>query len=458
MSKHTVTGKIIIAATFKTVTPFVIGKGKTLSEAADCDVMTNFDGKPYIPASGFAGKLKAFIQSRLPTEKGGLSAYFWGTEYAPTDKQEYQSHIIIEDLLTFDEYAEKKISIRDGVKINYKTGIAEAGAKYDYQVAEPELLFHLKAEITQREGSNFNEIAASINEVHVALKHRDFRIGALTNHGLGVINVIGFKAWHFDFKEKKNTADWFNYLTSIQQIKKINKAYFEVMPTGLSPLVTDITGVLNDGAFRIVASFNLKNSIIIGTDGTAATDEDKKHLQSNGKNILTGKSIRGALRNRAEKIKNVLNLDAKILNVLFGEVDKTNNIKVKGKLRIEELIVEGSKSFTQNRIKIDRFTGGTMSGALFNSAPVTSDDAVQLQFTILKDATANEKGLLLLLLKDLWTEDLAIGGEKNIGRGILTGLNATITDNNGAETIINKDGVSKENTSSLNQYVSSLKP
>ncbi|MCL0081501.1 hypothetical protein M1N64_04660, partial [Peptococcaceae bacterium] len=35
-------------------------------------------------------------------------------------------------------------------------------------------------------------------------------------------------------------------------------------------------------------------------------------------------------------------------------------------------------------------------------------------------------GLLLLILKDLWTADLPIGGEKSIGRGVLEGIKAKI--------------------------------
>ena len=43
----------------------------------------------------------------------------------------------------------------------------------------------------------------------------------------------------------------------------------------------------------------------------------------------------------------------------------------------------------------------------------------------------SEIGLLLLLLKDLWTGDLPLGGESSVGRGRLTGewATATIDDN-----------------------------
>ncbi|WP_269849664.1 hypothetical protein [Methanosarcina horonobensis] len=37
-----------------------------------------------------------------------------------------------------------------------------------------------------------------------------------------------------------------------------------------------------------------------------------------------------------------------------------------------------------------------------------------------------EAGLMMQVLKDLWCGDLAIGGEKNVGRGVLQGLSAAI--------------------------------
>jgi hypothetical protein len=45
----------------------------------------------------------------------------------------------------------------------------------------------------------------------------------------------------------------------------------------------------------------------------------------------------------------------------------------------------------------------------------------------------HEIGLLLLLLKDLWTGDLPLGGESSVGRGRLNGRWATLTYRNGSE-------------------------
>ncbi|MGQ9815302.1 MAG: hypothetical protein ACUVR3_09155, partial [Candidatus Roseilinea sp.] len=43
----------------------------------------------------------------------------------------------------------------------------------------------------------------------------------------------------------------------------------------------------------------------------------------------------------------------------------------------------------------------------------------------------SEIGLLLLLLKDLWTGDLPLGGESSVGRGRLKGVQAVISGPHG---------------------------
>ncbi|MBU0702211.1 hypothetical protein KKE26_13120 [bacterium] len=70
-----------------------------------------------------------------------------------------------------------------------------------------------------------------------------------------------------------------------------------------------------------------------------------------------------------------------------------------------------------------------------------------------------EAGLLLLILKDLWNEDLPIGGEKNVGRGILKGVLAKIQWNRQEITIEEKkDGldISPSDLATLNSFCDSL--
>ena len=101
------------------------------------------------------------------------------------------------------------------------------------------------------------------------------------------------------------------------------------------------------------------------------------------------------------------------------------------RLIVEESEITDSATLVQNRVALDRFTGGAFDTALFAEAPAVGGE-VRLTLTV-RNPTEADKGLLLLLLRDLWTGDLALGGTSNIGRGRLRGLNATITDLRGSE-------------------------
>ena len=76
---------------------------------------------------------------------------------------------------------------------------------------------------------------------------------------------------------------------------------------------------------------------------------------------------------------------------------------------------------------MDRFTGSTIDGALMETEPVWSKTGENFILRLRIDNYKNHEATLLLhLLKDLWTGDLPIGGEKSIGRGVLKGIEATL--------------------------------
>lgn len=212
---------------------------------------------------------------------------------------------------------------------------------------------------------------------------------------------------------------------------------------------------------------------------------------SNGKPVVTGSSLKGAIRSRIERILNtILDSDSnqyyKLKYTLLGftkEEFKEDNGKLikinkifgksenrKGKLRVEEFPLKNVHAEMQARIKIDRFTGGTIESALFDSMPVFSganQENVEIDFMLDKQNFPDWEeaaGLLLLVLKDIWTGTLAIGGEKNVGRGRLKGIKAEINWNDAKvnHKIVLTDNAGKpksenpEDWKILNQFVTKL--
>jgi len=74
----------------------------------------------------------------------------------------------------------------------------------------------------------------------------------------------------------------------------------------------------------------------------------------------------------------------------------------------------------------------------------------------LKNPIDAEVGLLLLILKDLWTEDLPIGGEKNVGRGLLKGKRLVISYKDLNVVINDINSISDEAKNKLQRYVDIL--
>jgi len=101
---------------------------------------------------------------------------------------------------------------------------------------------------------------------------------------------------------------------------------------------------------------------------------------------------------------------------------------------VYEHVVRGvfNNASVQNRVSLDRFTGGTRDGALFNEQPLFGGtQSLVTVDLLLANPQEYEIGLLLLLLKDLWTGDLPLGGEISIGRGRLQGKNCQLEYRNG---------------------------
>ncbi len=105
----------------------------------------------------------------------------------------------------------------------------------------------------------------------------------------------------------------------------------------------------------------------------------------------------------------------------------------------ETELTGGECDLVQNRVQIDRFTGGSLPAKLFSEQPVWGREAGQTEQALVQlDVSLRQQvkqkadfeaaaGLLLLVLKDLWTGDLALGGESSVGRGRLRGQQATLT-------------------------------
>jgi CRISPR/Cas system CSM-associated protein Csm3 (group 7 of RAMP superfamily) len=415
------TGKLVLTGKLRLESPLRIG-GEDFDTGIDLPVLRDSQGRPYIPGASLCGVLAHYFKENCGDNNFFTEAkdWFWGSDRNNENKDNgneklfVQSSLIISDASLMEKGPERcRISVRDGVKITTR-GIAEDGEKYNYEIVEPGAIFTFKAEITlfDKHDEEFKKLVSFITN---CLETGRIAIGAMTTKGFGRCRLEEIICWKYDFHDK---GDVWNWLAGVKEERqKIN------LPTVHLKTGTNL---------KLTATFDIQNSLLIKSN-FVETDSDAAHIKCNHCNILPGTSWKGALRSRMQRILNTLGFTdtetkAK-LDALCGAGDDETVKKQKSRLILEETEIQQVAAEQQTRIKIDRFTGGTINNALYNAEPLwpQADKAARVEFKAgIKKCKPWEAGLLLLALKDLWSGDLALGGEKGIGRGVLKGIKAEI--------------------------------
>lgn len=444
MAQEKIKGKILFESQIKCLSPLHIGCGS--SDRSDLDILIDKNGKPFIPATSFVGALRHFIEQMTPINKDFKKKFenFWGFT---TKTDGHQSSFHCSDLLCVN--AIPSVIIRDGIKIDNSTGIVEDKGKYDYELVERGTIFNLNMEFFFND-SNEKFVKKMVATIYSLLNSNKIQLGAKTSSGLGEIQLIQehTKIYEFDFTKKDDVCYWLRQQFSDENIISKNE-----LGSALEFL---------NSHFTIDATMQLKNSLIIKSYSDDPKLPDSTHIKSLDDWVLTGTSLKGAIRARAERILNTLAKPKTIFDELFGYVDpgKPATNSKKGKIRINEIILPRFIAEVQTRIKIDRFTGGTIEAALFDSMPLFTDfkdKVINLEINV-QNCTHAEAGLLLLVLKDLWSGDLAVGGEKNVGRGIFEGIKAIVKYSSHEPIIIDEDITKLDNIkkNELQNYVNAL--
>ena len=423
--KIKITGKLILQS------PLLIGDGagETFDNFADIHTLKNQGGAPFIPGTSICGVLREEFKGSEIFEK------LFG------DADNFQSAIQIENVELDGEIIE-----RDGVKIDSLTGTGAGGAKYDYEAVERGASGEINILVNLR-GKYFAELEKfkiAVAEILYKLQ-RGIKIGALTAKGFGNAKVENLDAQFYDFRKKSDVAAW---LTGKPASQKISPA-------------KNISASAD--TFIVDADFKFNSSFIVRSYKLNAADFEEKisavSLKSLESFVLPGTSLKGIFRHRAEYIFKNLNLDKKFLNNLMGVAE--GDTKIKSRFVVEESYIENKNvvEVEHTRNKIDRFTGGTLQGALFKTKPLyqkNSAPTLHIHFEIF-NAKDFEAGLALFLLRDLWLGKVALGGEKCIGRGTVQGISAEINFKGETYKLGEGGKVIQGNKDALSKFAASVK-
>ena len=442
MSDAKVMQKIVLAGTLQLNSPLIIGSGtetESRTNEADLHILKNKQEKPFIPGTSLAGVLRDWLAGNNPAATDKLFGFVTQNDAGMND---IQSAVAVSDVVLDNAM----IVVRDGVSIDGYTGTGIKGAKYDYEAVERGATGNFSMVVTIRayQEKNIPELNTLIEQMADRL-YTGIRVGALTAKGFGLVTVPDIVVDYYNFRDKNSVTSWL-----LKQSSK--KQYF-------GKLAEEETG----NAFVVDGDFELLTSLLLRDQNVNEKSGDTKlnavPMKSKGDYLIPGTSLKGVLRHQAEKILSVLGKPESLLYNLMGY--SVENESRKSRFIVNEVYLKnGVIEKDQTRNRIDRFTGGTIESALFTNRALYQEKpsvpVVHLHFEI-KDCADWEAGLALFMLKDLWTGNIALGGEKSIGRGLLKGVSASISYKGERYTVTGNGSVTTEQRNKLEGYAEALK-
>lgn len=476
----------IFKANLKLTSPALFGSGER-EGVSDITVLRDEEsGYPLLSGSTVAGVIRNYLSKLNDISKNDAKILF-GDIIQKDDKQEgnrdkEEKKISRQSYLIIDESIANKTQIverRENVAINLKTRVAKDKHKFDYEVLAKGTIFPISMELLIPNDNTSETIQTSFLNCINGLLKGQIPIGAKTTRGLGTCMFTDWEVFAFDF-QKDGLTPWLKYNTLNEstwrakypdKVKKPRtiEAFANIFGIdSFKPAEADQTKNIH-----LEAKFTLNSSLLIRSQDETIEDKKKapetRHLHrkniSNSRNpfepIISGTSLAGVLRHRAQKILRTQGKSEEkakeLIESLFGrpgvpeskanekvpndtripisyrgqKEDDDKNLPQASRFIVRECVIKQNPNteseLVQSRVAIDRFTGGAADNKLFTEQALFKAGGQSLTIDItIKNAKAEEFDLLILLLLDLWTGDLPIGSGANIGRGILRGESCTI--------------------------------
>ncbi len=404
MNEFNIENNIKVEGKIELISSMIISSGE--AGAVNQIFIRDYKGRPIIPGTSITGVLRNISKALFDTNEDK----FWG--YVETDinkeKEELISQVYINDATITGK---SRIEVRNNVAINRKTHTAIDKYLFDYETLSPGTKFNFSMELRQEKYDE--ELEKIFYTLIKLLESGKIALGAKTNNGLGKIRLIDTKINSYNLTDVSDIKKWLDNASNSKEIVSY-----------------DISKIWQNDLI-INAEFIIASSLLIKTYNSHPDDVDSSNFRIGKDYYIPGSSIKGVIRSRMERIVKTTGMKIDIEKI-FGFVDEDKKTASAGHISFNEIKLENTVNSKQTRIKIDKFTGSTIKGALFASNVIwntQNDTNIKLE-VVLKDYNAHRifAAVLMLALKDLWDSDLAVGSEQSIGRGRLIGKSILVSN------------------------------
>lgn len=394
----------------KLAAPLSAGSGQ--DEKTDHDMIRNQQGQPFVPGSSLAGAFLHQLQQLYPGLEDRELKKLFGTSI-------WQSRLIVYDMTLHAA----ELVIRDGVKLDsYKTAIDQA--KYELEAVEREVSYTMRLEwIVRADSEKEKEKEAQwLYRIIDGLADGRITIGAKSNRGFGKITVDRVGYMHFNHRHPEESRKWLHWSWD-----QLSMGSMWERGNNQLPIPRSAPSATTEHCLTIPLAID--QTLMIRSYRVGDQPLDYKQLYSGSEKwpVIPGTTWAGALRSRLLVLlesffppKNKSH--EQIVDELFGASNDKKGDEKASRILVEESVIRESRKLPVTRNAIDRFTGGTIKGALYSSEPIVGGHTeLVLRWREGSAEGLSSKaiiGMLLWVVKDLQEGLLAVGGETAVGRGV----------------------------------------
>ncbi len=458
-----------VRVTLECVSPLLIATGKA-SGGYDNEVLRDANGLPFIPGSSLAGVLRHLWKRwRGEAEQEETSPFGFqalqGDDGQPSRISFTPALLVLEDGgvaegLTIPDEKDAVVNwlrtpqplMRDRVRIGHR-GAAEDSGKYDIVLLPRGTRFRFELCWRTSDSDETRDLDALLG----LLGGATFRLGAKTRSGLGQVRAVSVSTVKYDLRQPADVQRFLQRQRSLVSHaaadeavewnpQRLESGVFQACQLQLQSISPLRIGGGGKSFLRARNNDKTADALLLsepGLEWPGGRAEWREHSL-----VIPGSSIKGALRHRftyhlrrylgcftteANEAMGDQGTFRRVIEQLFGseqlkqrQGDSDGQVSA---LLVDDVLIQpatlsASQIGKRQHNSIDRFTGGTLDGALY-SQEYLHDVGFAVNLLIDADRMAACPSVWSLALKDtlddLCNGDLALGAGTGRGMGVCQG-------------------------------------